>query len=504
MKSENIYNAITELRDDQVLAGETKLPRAVRPARFRRLGALAAVLAAVVLVGVLAGPRWFRSVNETGETQNSSVMTCGSVDLSASYPKMAPYPQEYSREKWETWQESYEALHTGSYCTEELSDYLKTALPTLLSGAGTENRVVSPLNLYVGLAMLAECSAGETQAEILALLNVPDMETLREQANTLWKSNYCDDGRLTELLAASLWLQNGRDYNMDTINTLASNYYGSVFAGEMGSADYDAALQAWINEQTKNLMEEQVGNVKLDAETVLALVTTVYYNAEWMASFAQTESGTFHSPQGDVTCQFMQGSEFGVNVYEGDGFLAGEKWLKSSGALGGGAMYFVLPDEGLSPEDLLSRTDFLQFLTGQAGENGPEQKEAMLCLTVPKFDVSSQLPLQQKLEELGMQTAFQESKADFSPVFSEDEGIFLSEVQHGARLSIDEIGITGAAYTESEFACAAAEEVNLILDRPFLFVVTNAEKLPIFVGIVNNPVEESQQGSGLKVRGAGH
>ena len=39
----------------------------------------------------------------------------------------------------------------------------------ILSGAGTENRVVFPLNLYVGLALLAECLAGETQAEILAL-----------------------------------------------------------------------------------------------------------------------------------------------------------------------------------------------------------------------------------------------------------------------------------------------------------------------------------------------
>jgi serine protease inhibitor len=478
MKAEDIYNAVTELRDDQIEAGERKLPRAVRPARFRRLSAIAAILAVVILVGVLAWPR----------------LGGGAPDLAkyslarASYPKMEPYPQKYSREKWEAWKESYEALHSGSYCTEELSDYLKTALPAILSGAGDENRVVSPLNLYMGLAMLAECSAGETRDEILSLLNAPNLETLRAQTNTLWKSNYCDDGRLTELLAASIWLRNGWDYNMDTINTLASNYYASVFSGEMGSADYDTALQAWINEQTQNLMEEQVGNVELDAETVLALVTTAYYKAEWTSSFSPAESGTFHSPQGDVTCQFMKGSEFGVNVIEGDGFLAGEKWVKSGGWFGeGGSMYFVLPDEGLRPEDLLGRDDFLHFLAGQAGENGPEQKEAMLYLTVPKFDVSSQLPLQEKLEELGIREAFDAGKADFSPVSPEAEGIFLSDVQHGARLSIDEIGITGAAYTESALACAAAEELHLTLDRPFLFVVTNAENLPIFVGIVNQP-----------------
>ena len=31
------------------------------------------------------------------------------------------------------------------------------------------------------------------------------------------------------------------------------------------------------------------------------------------------------------------------------------------------------------------------------------------------------------------------------------------------------------------------EEVELTLDRPFLFVVTNAEGLPLFVGICNSP-----------------
>ena len=31
------------------------------------------------------------------------------------------------------------------------------------------------------------------------------------------------------------------------------------------------------------------------------------------------------------------------------------------------------------------------------------------------------------------------------------------------------------------------EQVELTLDRPFLFAVTNADGLPIFVGVVNNP-----------------
>ena len=32
------------------------------------------------------------------------------------------------------------------------------------------------------------------------------------------------------------------------------------------------------------------------------------------------------------------------------------------------------------------------------------------------------------------------------------------------------------------------EEIDFTLDRPFLFVVTGAGNLPLFVGIVNQPV----------------
>ncbi len=46
-----------------------------------------------------------------------------------------------------------------------------------------------------------------------------------------------------------------------------------------------------------------------------------------------------------------------------------------------------------------------------------------------------------------------------------------------------------AAYTVMMMAGAAMppkDEVDFTLDRPFLFVVTGADSLPLFVGIVNS------------------
>ena len=241
MKSEDLYNAVTELRDDQVQAGEKKLRRG-RAGDFRRVGAIAAALAVVILMGVLAGP-WLGSVlrgnpAQTGtaptESTNASTANLNKFSLArASYPKMAPYPDAIGIEygdyqysvKFRTWKAEVEALHGNTNYSADLSDYLRTAVPSLLSGAGEENRIVSPLNLYVGLAMLAETTAGESREELLTLLNATDLDTLRTRAKALWQDNYWDDVQTTELLAASLWLRDDWNYNQETVNRLAHELF---------------------------------------------------------------------------------------------------------------------------------------------------------------------------------------------------------------------------------------------------------------------------------------
>ena len=70
------------------------------------------------------------------------------------------------------------------------------------------------------------------------------------------------------------------------------------------------------------------------------------------------------------------------------------------------------------------------------------------------------------------------------------DGIFLDKAQHAARVTIDEEGCTAAAYTVMMAAGTAMppdEEVDFILDRPFLFVLSSLDGLPLFAGVVNDP-----------------
>ena len=50
--------------------------------------------------------------------------------------------------------------------------------------------------------------------------------------------------------------------------------------------------------------------------------------------------------------------------------------------------------------------------------------------------------------------------------------------------------LTAAAYTEMRLSGASMppeDEMDFVLDRPFLFAVISDDQMPLFVGIVNQP-----------------
>ena len=335
----------------------------------------------------------------------------------------------------------------------------------------------------MALAMLAEATDGESRAQLLALLGSSDLDALRTEASAVWNANYCDDGAVTSILASSLWLNDQISFKQETMDALARYYYASSFRGEMGSAAFDQALQDWINQQTGGLLKEQAFGLTMDKETILALATTIYFRAKWSGEFSEsnTSPDAFHADNGDVTCDFMHQS--GTNTYYwGDRFSAVAKQLENSGA-----MWFLLPDEGVTLEELLADEQTMDFLL--SGGESAESKYLIVNLSVPKFDIASDLDLTESLKKMGITDVFDPAISDFSPM-TDDTEAYLSQARHAARVAIDEEGVTAAAYTVMMAAGAAAppdEEVDFTLDRPFVFAITGTDGLPLFVGVVHQP-----------------
>jgi len=417
----------------------------------------------------------------------------------ASYPEMEPYPDESKYIKpngelrdsfgdaYRKWSESLRAqLNQPEGYADGLDGFFEKSIREFLKDGGSGNRVYSPLNVYMALAMLSELTDGQSREQVLDLLGADSVEKVREQARAVWNANYRDDGLVTSVLASSLWMSDKIRYIQSTLDTLAEDYHASGFSGEMGSPEYDRMLQDWINEQTGGLLEEQASGLKLDPQTVMALATTICFKAPWRDKFGKqnTEPGLFETPDGAVSIDFMHRNA-AEDYFWGDSFAAVGKGLEN-----GGAMWFLLPDEGVSPEELLLDDEAMEFLLLRDKYSCENRKHLIVNLAVPKFDVSSDIDLIPGLAALGVRDVFDITISDFTPMTTDTRDIYIDRAEHAARVTIDEEGCTAAAYTVMAMAGAAAppeDTVDFILDRPFVFAVTGADGLPLFVGIVNCP-----------------
>lgn len=438
--NEKLNAALNEISDAHI--EEAAKPKKRRKV-IRWLGAVAAVLAVVLLINVLPRP-----VNATAV----SLADYSSGDRS-----------------------NYQAMY--SY-VDTLSAFFGSNISQVLSGSDGANEAYSPINLYMALSAVAELSGGDEQ--ILAALQVEDLETLREMTTTVWNVSYRDQNNFC-LLANSLWLDKDLSYDQDTMDALAQYHYTSVYQGDFGTAKTNRAISAWLNNQTGNLLKDSADNINLSADTVFAFYSTIYFQAKWSNAFSSSnnKNDAFHAPGGDVTVTYMNKQKTQGFYYWGEDYGAITLRLKD-----GSTMWLILPDEGKTVDDVLAGGEYAQMIFG-SWEN---QKAMFINLSLPKFDIRSNGDLKDDLQALGITDIFDPARADFSAAL--DNTAWLTSVNQATRVAIDEDGVTAASYIEFPGATSAAppdDTIDFILDRPFLFVITNYMDVPLFAGVVNEP-----------------
>lgn len=488
MKPQKLYDLLGYINENLISRAEKS--------RKKRTATIRAVAVAACLVLVITAVSVY-----THFKPDSTVLPSANALSTAVYPQDVKYPLEedftdkngnldydaYSKE-YSKWFDAKRAKNTLEVYDQGINEYVKSTLSVLLKNDG-ENLVYSPANIYFALSMLAECTDGKTRAEILDVLGYDDAEALRKNTNNLWQKLYADNGVYSSVMANSIWLKDGINYNKDTLDILKDSYFASSYSGDFLDEGYSAAIKDWINDNTKGLLKDQTENIKFDDRTAAALVSTIYFNAKWNDKFNEelTEKGDFYSEDGKKTVDFMKSSRSQAYYYA-DGYSATTLHFEQDSQ-----MHFILPDENFSVYDIITKDGVLDIITNRAAsyDYDGEAKKAypIVNLSVPKFDVTNDIDLKESFNALGINTAFSVDNADFSPLTT-DIPLYLSKVQHAARVKIDEEGCEAAAYTimaEDSGSAPPDEEVDMVLDRPFIFVISGEDGLPRFVGIVNNP-----------------
>ena len=492
--NEKMNDALNEISDRHIDEAATYKKRR-NPWWF---AAVAAVLAVVLLVGVLWNPRanlptiqstkpnTFPSIappKDPGSLQLSNLVASPSYPIMPQRPNRQDYTHgsDYSND-YLLWQKEINLFYNqpDGYA-DSLTNFFFSSIQEFLSGS--ENGAYSPVNVYLAMAMLAQTADGNSRQEILDLFGLDSIEALQEQASHVWNAHYRDDGESICLLANSLWLDDSHSFHQNTVDALANHFYATSFHGDLGTASMNEQLRTWLDAQTGGLLQDQVGNVKLDPEAVLALASTVYYTANWKNPFnkKKTADAVFYCDDKNLITPFMNATFTGT-YYRANHFSAVELPLSD-----GNSMWLILPGKWFDVADILKSDDYLQLIL--APQKWKNQKEMIIHLSLPKFDVSSQMNLVAGMKNLGVTDIFDAAISDFTPI-TDTPNLFVNKIDHSARVRIDEKGVTGAAYTILDFLAGGnppEDEVDFILDRPFLFIVTSQDNLPLFAGTVTEP-----------------
>lgn len=348
-----------------------------------------------------------------------------------------------------------------------------------------DNQLYSPINIYMAYGMLAETTEGNSKKQLLDALHQTDLKKLQKDAKSLWKTNYTklDDNVLE--FNNSIWLKDDYYYKEDTLNTIAEEYLASVFSGKFGTDQYNQKLINWINENTNNLFKDSIKDMKMDPNTIMALASTVYLKDNWSEKFEPSlnDKKIFKNDNGEKEYTFMNG-QFRNGYVDEENFVGTYLNLSNTNT----RMWVMLPKEGKNISDIIESDKLLDAVK----LDNSSINTAHVNLSIPKFDISSKLDLIEKTKELGVTDIFDPKIADFSKLTGSSNGIAVSSITHEARTKIDEEGLEAAAYTlivTEETALEDSEEFDFILDKPFVIVITGYNDVPLFLGVVNNPLE---------------
>lgn len=341
----------------------------------------------------------------------------------------------------------------------------------------TGNVVISPYSVTFALGMIAAGARGATAAEMADVLHVDESTDWQQGINAYDLTlDARTSGSPTSWSAANkVWTTPGLPLRDEYLDVL-TGVYGSPLAEIDFANDPDSrkVINAWVEQQTNDLIPELFKEDSIDSSTQVVLVNAIALDAPWEFPF---------DPASTLDAPFtrLDGSTVNVPTMHYGEYLpsaATPEYLAVELPYGGGALSMVV----IMPTDLAAfeanlTSDSLAAVIASITDGG-------IHLSLPKWTTRTHLTLNDTLAELGMPTAFG-GGADFSGMI-DGGGLWLDVVEHEAFIEVDEVGTRAAAATGG--VMVASHGPTITIDHPFIYVIRDkGAGTLLFIGRVMDP-----------------
>ena len=349
------------------------------------------------------------------------------------------------------------------------------------------NAVCSPYSVSAALAMTYAGARGETAAEMAKVLGFAALGERVHPAHADLARRLQGDpakGQPEFHVANALWGQRGFTFKPEYL-TLTQANYGAGLREVDYVADTEGARQTingWVGDQTKGKIPELIPDGVLSVNTRLVLTNAIYFKGSWRHEFdaKATADDKFRVTATETVPVRMMSRSGSASYFEGDGVKVVRLPYRGDTK----SMLLVVPDDVAGLATLEGKLTAQLVAKWRGGLH-----EGDVTLQLPKFKATAKSRLGDALKAMGMPSAFDAGKADFTGM-TDKERLFVSAVIHEAVVEVDEQGTVAVAATAVGAALGSGgpPSVTVRADRPFLYlIVDDATQAILFVGRVAKP-----------------
>ena len=362
--------------------------------------------------------------------------------------------------------------------------------------ANYDRITVSPISIYMALAMATGVAEEEAQEELVNLLGIPYediMEYTKYLYSRLNKERFDENNKVISslLLNNSIWINNNLDYKNEGLELLKNSFYTDSYAAPFTTNNELAnkAVGDFVYRSTKGLIDSKY---EFDTDTLFLLINTLYLKDVWNYFGDELEftkdSYNFKNKNNETSLiNLLEGYYENGRVQEGNGF---EYFYTKT--MSNFKIYFIKPTTKNIDEIYTSQNLNYILNTQEYGLFNHDLKEEYYtrCL-FPEFDASFDEDIVPFLtKEYGISKIFRTDVANFNKVT--DVNAYVSQVIHQTKLDVNKKGIEGAAVTIIANAgeSAPSEEYtkiysDFVIDQSFGFMLVYDDTI-LFSGVVNN------------------
>lgn len=363
-------------------------------------------------------------------------------------------------------------------------DFLRA---TLSQDTSNNNKLISPLSIYLALSMVYNGADNATKDSIVNTLQMSgiDIVSLNAICQSLLSQFPQEDNKVQLSIANSIWYrQNSYQPFPSFLNTVQSNYDASVRPLNFDDPSAVNTINNWVAQKTNNKIPTIIQSISSD--DLMYLINAIYFNGAWKNSFktSDTYNDIFNLQDGTTQSVPFMKQQLTTKMYYDSSFTMIEL------PYGGGNSFSMYVLEPLHPQEPISTfaSSLNENILSSAISN---MDSSIVQLEIPKWEYSYELEdMRPELSMMGMGIAFG-SNANFSKIYDPSQvKVYISKAIHKAYIKVNEEGTEAAAVTVIgiTYTTLPAPPPIFKLDHPFVYSIVEKQTGAIlFLGIVNDP-----------------